>query len=635
MNIKPIAGIIICGFVHLAASAQLTAEQRIQDSVIGWWSNSKYDHLKPQTDAAGKKKEIYVNKMVDWMKKTYTPVAGLGTTSRYIDKSGYGVLCYVWNVSHNKMWTEPNGNFRPIPEENTPFWIAANRVFGSYTIPLFQKNDEYYFTMQPDGYGYDDQADKRNKKADPRIHPNAYKYLTWVNEWQTVYLTPNNKLPFVAITKGELLQRAEESLEMQLANEIKDVQAKWPGNKKAQDEALAYRKQTIEKYRSNIKQLRERHQSSLNEPAIIRDMQPTMYSFELDPDIFKIDAYSKNLKHYYQVYKVDPALYTKMQSDIPQWVAVAFPFETKESGNQLFEMYTALSQNFNYDYVYNYFFDPEKVKGLPYKPANEEQLTNRLNGYRNRNTASIRPVANTTTAAGNNFFFDDFASSSEGGDPANWYYRKAGKHALITTIKNQPGKWLQLGYNTPVNPSLLKKPLPENFTLEYDIVTDGGFDSRTGGAALLTINTRMATADGAERDGGDGSKIAVEIISGNERDYDNNNYMGVLRVRINSSPEPNTQNFSGGLVYEYPLREFTNNKTKVHAAVTVKNTVLAVSINNKPVAVSTSFKMTYGAACINCGVPAGTRFNTVFWKNTTNNADDVKVYISNIKITEE
>lgn len=612
--------------------AQLTAEQRIQDSVIGWWSNNKFDHLKPPTDPAGKKKEAHVNKMLEWMKKTYTPVAGLGTTSRYIDKLGYGVLCYVWNVSHDKMWTESNGNFRPISEENTPFWIAANRVFGSFTIPFLKKENEYYFTMQPDGYGLSDPA---MKKADPRIHPNAYKYLTWVNEWQTVYLTPNNKLPFIAITKGELLQKAEEGLNNQLAYEIKDVQAKWPGNQKAQDDALTYRKQTIEKYRSNIQKLRERHKNSLNEPAVIRAMQPNMYSFELDPDIFKIDTYEKGLKHYYQVYKVNPELNTKMQSDVPQWVAVAFPFETKENGNQLYEMYTALSQHFNYEYVYNYFFDPEKVKGVSYKPANEEQLIARLNNYRKKNASAIRPAANPVAAPANTFFFADFASSNEGGDPANWFFRKYGKHAVVTPVKNQSGKWLQLGYNTPVNPSLLKKPIPENFTLEYDVVTDGGFTSRTGGAALLTLNTRTATADGTERDAGDGSKISIEIISGNERDYDNNNYMGMLRVRINSTPEPNSQNYSGGLVYEYALREFTNNKTKIHVAVTVKNNTLTVRINNKPVAVSTDFKMTYGANCASCGVPAGTRFNTIFWKNTTSDADNIKVYISNIKISKE
>jgi len=612
-------------------SAQLTPEQRIQDSVIGWWSNNKFDHLKPQTDVIGKKKEAHVNKILEWVKKSYTPVAGLGTYSRYIHKTGYGVLFEIWDVSHDKEWTEPDGKFKPIPEQNTPFWVGVNRTFGSFAIPFLQKENESFFTMQPDGYEAADRLEN-GKKTDPRIHPNAYKYITWCNNWQTVYITPNNKLPFVAVTKAELLQKAEEGLDKQWASEVKDVQEKW-SDKKTQDEVLAIRKREIEKYRTNIQQLRERHQSTLNEPAVIRDMQPTMRSFQLDPDIFKIDNAAKELNAAYQVYKIDATLRAKMESDVPQWIAIAFPFETKEKGNQLYELYTALSQNFNYEYVYNYFFNPEKIKGIPYKPANEDQLITRLNNYRKKNAAAIDPAANTVSMPANTFFFDDFSSSNQGSEPVNWYFRKYGKHAVVTTLTNHLGKWLKLGYNTPVNPSLLKKPIPENFTLEYDVVTDGDFTSRTGGAVKLSLNTRAANADGTEINAGNGSSVSIEIASGNEADYNNNNYRGIVRIKLNSTPDLNVENNSSGLLYEYALLEFTNKKTKIHVTVKVKNNVLTVFINNKPIAISTDFKMIYGGKCITCGLPAGTKFNSVFWSNSTNDADTIHVYISNVKIT--
>jgi hypothetical protein len=615
--------------------AQLTAEQRIQDSVIGWWSNTRFDKLKPPTDALGKKKEVHINKILEWVKKTYTPVAGLGTYSRYIHKTGYGILFEIWDVSHDKEWTEPNGKFKPIPEQNTPFWVGINRTFGSFAIPFLQKENGSFFTMQPNGYAAADRIMENGAKADPRIHPNAYKYITWSNNWQTVYITPNNKLPFVAITKAELLQKAEEGLDKQWASEIKDVQAKWPNDKKVQDEVLVIRKQEIEKYRNNIQQLRARHQNSLDEPAVIRDMQPTMRSFQPDPDIFKIDNAAKERNETYQVYKIDVALKAKMETDTPQWIAIAYPFANKEKGNQLFEMFTALSQNFNYDYVYNYFFDTEKVKGIPYKPANEEQLTARLNNYRKNNAASITPVANPVSVSPNTFFFDDFSSGTEGGSPANWFFKKQGKHAVVTSVKNQTGKWLKLGYNTPVNPSLLKKPVPENFTVAYDVITDGNFTSRTGGAVTLVLNTRASSADGTEVQGGNGARVAIEIASGNEADYNNNNYRGIVSVKINATPDLNKENNSPGLVYEYALREFTNNKTKIHVAVKVINSILSVFINDKPVAVSTNFKMTYGGKCITCGLPPGSRINTIFWNNSTNDSGNINVYIGNIKITKE
>lgn len=620
--------------VSIPSFGQLTSEQRIEDSVIGWWSNTRFDKLKPQTDPLGKKKEVLVNKIIEWMKKTYTPVAGLGTYNRYINKSGYGVLFEVWDVSHDKEWTEADGKFKPIPEQNRPFWVAINRTFGSYSIPFLQKDNESFFTMQPDGYAADTRIMENGKKADPRIHPNVYKYITWCNSWQTVYLTPDNKLPFVEVTKGELFQKAEEGLDKQWAVEVKDVQEKW-SDKKTQDEVLAIRKQEIEKYRVNIKLLRERHQSTLNEPAVIRDMQPAMRSFQLDPDIFKIDNATKEFKAAYQVYKIDATLRAKMESDVPQWVAIAFPFANKEKGNQLFELYTALTQNFNYDYAYNYFFDPEKVKGIPYKPANEAQLTVRLNNYIKRNESAITPVANQVSLPPNTFFYDDFSSSPEGDAPVNWFFKKYGQHATVTKLPIQSGKWLKLGYNVPVTPTFLKKPIPENFTLEFDMITDGEFDSRAGGAVRLVLNTRAASSDGTEVQGGNGSRVSIEIVSGNERDYDNNNYRGIANIKINSTPDLNQENNVSGLSYEYALREFTNKKTKIHVALTVKNNILIVLINNKPIAKSSDFKMAYGGKCVACGVPTGTKFTNIYWENSTSDSDKVKVYISNIKITKE
>jgi hypothetical protein len=111
--------------------------------------------------------------------------------------------------------------------------------------------------------------------------------------------------------------------------------------------------------------------------------------------------------------------------------------------------------------------------------------------------------------------------------------------------------------------------------------------------------------------------------------------MGVLKVTINATPDVNKQNYSEGISYAYPLVEFTNKKTTVHVAITVKNNVVSVFINDKPVAESTSFKLAYGGKCINCGVPSGTKFNSIFWNNSTNDADHVKVYMSNVNITKE
>lgn len=323
----------------------------------------------------------------------------------------------------------------------------------------------------------------------------------------------------------------------------------------------------------------------------------------------------------------------KCKSDQPQWIAVNFPYETKEAGNQLYEMYRSLTEHFNYGYLQDYFFNPKFDKRIPYTAVNEQLLTATLNNYRKKAAPKTNAVAVALPAKV--FFMDDFSGSTESSKPAGWFYSSYGNHSVTATIKNKPGKWLQLGYNNPVSPIEMKKPLPENFTLEYDLATDADFTSNTGGASSLVLTTRTSNANGSENVYNNGTKVKINISSGNESEYNNNNYRGDLSVKINSSPSLNTQNQSEGISFNYPLREFTNKKNMVHVAVKVKDNQLTVFLNDKPVAVSTDFKMVYGGACISCGVPAGTRFNAMFWDNTTNDADHVKVYISNVKITKE
>jgi hypothetical protein len=620
-------------FFIINAQAQLTAEQRIQDSVIGWWDNNRFDNaLKPTTDPIQKKRVDITNLFVDWMKKSYTPVGGLGTVTRINNNVSFGVKFLVWNVSHDKEWTDEKGHFKPIPEENTAFGIWCNLVPASYKVPFLNYSGDSYFTWPTDGYGANA---KDTKDLDLKKFPTISKYITHNNESQIVLLAPNNKLPFVEVTIGEYLNGAFAGIGKELQKKKDDILDQNRGTDEAtvkrRESFYAYQENEFERFRKGIRKWLDVYKDHLNEPALVNHLQPTINDFYGD-----IDPFKKSISDpVYPVYKITKEVVEKCKTDKPQWIAAYYYYENKERGNQLHEMYRSFTENLNYEYIYNYFFDPEKVKGKSYTAANEDQLKARLDNYRKKITAATNPVTNNVALPANTFFFDDFSSSSEDGEPVNWFFRKFGKRAVVTTIKNQHGKWLQMGYNTPVNPSLLKKPIPENFTLEYDMVTDGDFDSRTGGAVSLSLNTRQATADGTEVNGGNGTKVSMEIISGNERDYDNNNYRGIVRIKINSTPEVNNENYSGGLVYEYPLREFTNKKTKIHVAVTVKNNVLTVFINNKAVAISTDFKMAYGGKCINCGIPAGTTFKSIFWSNATNDAEHIKVYMSNIKITKE
>lgn len=616
--------------------AQPTNEQRIQDSIIGWWDNNKFDNkIKTSTDPIQKKRIAIADTFVSWMKKTYTPVAGLGTVTRQNYSNYFGVYFMVWNVSFDKDYLDAEKHFKPIPEENTPFRINANFIPSSYVIPFISNATQTYFTWPQDGYrvSLEDQAAKRN--VDPKIHPNCYNYITRFNESVSVFLAPNNSLPFAAVSIGEYLDSSEAALDKAFLVEKEKIDKQWT-KQQSREEAYALQQKEFDRYRNAIKKWRQKYSAKLKEQAYTRHLQPTIINeFFGDIDPFEGNELEKKLKQLHPIYKMDAATTEKCKTEKPQWVAVTFPYFTKENGNQQFELYTTLTQNLNYEYIYNYFFDAQKIQGKAYKLANASQQYVRMIAYKNKIAASLNPVGTNTSPIGNAHFEDNFRFSMENQSPNNWYFNRYGKHSTIRIQKNEQGKWLELGYNNAVSPTTLKKPLPQNCTIEYDVITDGGYTSRTGGAVELILNTRNALNDGSETFAGNGSQISVRTIAGNEADYNNNNYMGLATLKIKSVPELNKQNNSDGLHYEYALKEFTNNTTKIHVAVNITNGLVEVLVNNNLIASSATSKLTYGGSCVECGIPANTAIKSIYWKNITNDADNIKVYISNIKITKQ
>ncbi len=618
-------------FLSTAILAQFTPEQRIEDSVIGWWENLKYDKkLTPDNNPERKKKIERLDKLVEWMKKSYTPVGGLGTYTRYINTSNWGVQFAVWNVSFNKEWLDPKGKFRPIPEELTKFGVQANGIPGSYPISFINTPLQYYFTWQPDGYGLNEQSDKKRKQLDPRIDPNAYPFITHINDWVTVYLAPENKLPFTTVSRGELLNQAEAALDGQLEIEEKDVEQKWPGNLKAQQEAFAYRKTEVDKYRNNIQQLKKKYANTLSEPAVLRSMQPGFRSFSLDPDPFAITVLERDRKAYYPVYKLTQDVIEKCKTSQPQWIAFWVPFETKENGNQLMEMYRSMTRHINFNYLYNYFYAPEKINGLPYKPANETELNTRLENYRKK-AHQANPYTRQQLSP-REFFKDDFSSNAIGTRPAGWYFRTYGEHTVIAGLNGTPGKWMKPGYGSNIQPMWLKGPLPENFSLEFDLVTDD-FKSRTGGAIRVHLSSYPRLEDGREQTGQPGISLDLDIIAGNENDFNNNNYMGETRLELHTNPSIFKENFSEGLFFKGATRHFTNRKKSIHVKMEVKNGEITLYQNGLKISSQSDMRLTYGKECQGCKVPSGTKFKTLYFRNITNEPDLNGIYLSNISMT--
>lgn len=600
--------------LSLKSYSQLTREQRIQDSVIGWWSNNHWDRKwKTPTDAEGKIIDKHLLNFIDWMKKSYTPVGGLGTVTRMRQDWGYGVKFNVWNVTYccEGKWLDEKGHFKPVSEENTPFFIWVNQITGAYPMNYLNKNGDYYFTWMNDGSG----DLFVHQKKDPRpegIHPNASQFITIRNESQTVMLVPDNKLPFIKVTKRELLEKSDKALSEMIVS----------GNQN--------KKQDYERYRKTIAELKEKYKTSLDEPAIVRNFQSdeSMFNFS---DPFELHNNGNPLMSY-PVYKLAQGVLENMKKAQPQWVTIYYPFFTQEDGSQKNELYTALTQNLNYEYIYNYFFNPEKVKGRSYTPSDEAGLNARLDNYRNANKQNLE--TKPKNFGENIYFAEDFSNNLPGNKPKDWFFNGMKEHVEIKKFDGENGNWAQLGIYNAFRPNLLKYPLPKNFKIEFDLITDTNFSVRTGGVAKLTINTRKMLDSGNDNTLGNGETLNITFASGAREALNSNNFRGAVTMEVNSSPSKNKQNFVEGAKVSSPMTEFTNRSPKIKVTISVRDGLVDIFINGKMKISSSDLKLAYGGDCISCGLDPSSLINSINWSATTeSNSDVIKVYLGNVVIT--
>ena len=645
-SVKACLCIVLCCSAFISGMAQLTPEQRIQDSVIGWYTVAPKKATAPlqiegKTFSAQQQENL--NEITRWMRQTYTPVAGLGTHKNILfitageyrpikrfPPHSYGVDFRVWNVTYDKRWMDEKGHFKPVSEEYTRFHAEVNAIPGAWPISWINNDDRYVFTWAADMTGSSLLPEARNQPGS--VHPNIKPWIRWQNKsHQSIILAPGNKLPIVPVTKGELLQMAEESYDMLVKELRMTVEQQFSSSpKNVIDEAFEGRKKNLEKYVQNIRKLREKHRATLNDPAMVRNYAMSIQDFETDPDPFVIWDVAANNKEYYQVYRYPKDLLQKCKTDQPQWLAITVPFETKKDGNQLYEMYTAIVENFNYDYAYNYFFDPEKVRGKAYQPAYADQLNARLAGYRKKGveTASIAP----TTSAPGVLLSDDFTANAVGQGARGWYVSSSGEPSTVVSVGTEKGKWLKLGYNNSVSPFTLKKPLPSAHTITFDVVTDP-FSSRTGGALVLYMSTYPLLSSGVEDKSKDGAWIKLTIMAGNADDLQNNNFRGEAKLELHTDPPLYRENFNEGAFFTKSLTEFTNKKTRLRVQLSVDKGIITLRLNDQLVASSDKdMKLAYGGICQDCKIPAGLLFNTIRWENSTNNAKETGVYIGNVRI---
>lgn len=101
-------------------------------------------------------------------------------------------------------------------------------------------------------------------------------------------------------------------------------------------------------------------------------------------------------------------------------------------------------------------------------------------------------------------FFDDFSQDNVGDFPALWNTSSKGE---VVTLSSNPGKWFKLGLGGVIAPEF-KGKLPENFTLEYDVVFEVIQSNWAGTVKMDFFKGADNVVESSENIGGFGFKIS-------------------------------------------------------------------------------------------------------------------------------
>ena len=286
------------------------------------------------------------------------------------------------------------------------------------------------------------------------------------------------------------------------------------------------------------------------------------------------------------------------KKDKPQWILISWDYYPIDAVER--HQHKAIVNNFNFSYVYNFFFYPEKVKGKPYQPL-------RSPSFKETVVVSEKSVSAKNASPDKAvYFYEDFSTTGVGKRPAGWTVRTNGVGAdcVVATLDGIPEKWISIAGST-LRPSTLSKPLPENFTLTYDVIAPENFT--WGGKGLVLLLSKEKNEGTAE------SYVRLKLRPGS------GGADGEAELEMK---------FPAGYPREtkwYVATGFSNNK---------KTNRINVSIRKK----EESFQFLLDGKMIaeyNKGIPAGMLFNAVSFDMGRSDGETERYYVSNIKITKD
>jgi len=617
---KYLSLIALIVILPLLAKTQISTKQQIEDSSFGWMRVYHFKGIKE-----GKKMDdrffsaaqlSLTDSFANWIQASYIPKGTIGDVRKVIipkiglynkfqafSPQGYGATSYTWSLEMK------NGKPTPIQETEIPWGITANEVPGIAMEKLCTNGDYYFFMEEADPFlegTPKDVINKYNIKTLPQFssfytaHSTASRYDRNAGIVEAVLLCKNNQLPFIKVTIGDLLDKAGKLIHDEYEKRIKDIREKNKDNQKSIDYFTSYENENYRKALITYDKLKEKYKSRLNDWAAIHSKFDYI-DFANGYDIFTRRQLNEGGSSLilFPVYKFAPGIVEQSKQDKPLWIRVTWSWEVFDERTR--HMHESIINNFNFQYLYDFFYDPEKVKGKTYQPLHSPYTKETL-VITERSTTAKKAIADNSI-----HFFEDFSSNAIGQKPIGWYsgINTQGSYSKVVELPDEEGKWLELKGHYGLVPNDLKKPLPQNFSFSYDVAVPKGFT--WGGKGLEMFIAKEKNTGNME------NFIRFRMRPG----FDGRAGEGELETK---SPAA----YTSGTKY-CQLPNFSNDKkiNRINVMIKKKAEILELYVDKKLVAtVSNAF-------------PADILFNAVSFSHSRSDSETEKYFISNIKISRE
>lgn len=639
---KNIVTVILCLLFWVPnTSAQRNKDAQLEDSIFTWKAIPKLNasgYPRTFTPAQIKHPELFAQ----WLRKSYIPIGALDFSDAIAEPNkkdevqpyGAGINASIWRA----IWDNAGTKVIRQPHSATPIYLLTNHIIDAEPVSMLTIPGRAVFTRRSPEIekAFAGSSERRNKLVNQlklEEHPQIGKYIIQYYGCDgdgcqprvAVYLAPNNKLPIRQLTRGEVLDMCEQAIATEAEKRREKIRAenRAYGAAAQQKWVKHFDDEVLPVWEANLLKLKEKYKGALNIPAEMNHSNGIWMSyFETYNDIFDTEDAKRFKSNTYGIYTYEDGVLQKSKQDQPIWVCISWEPTNNQDFPFIREIHRSMITHFNFDYVSDYFFNPEKVKNKPYTILNEVQQKEHLASYKSKK--ENKPAVAKNLPA-NVYFFDDFSGNNAGQKPQGWYMPSVGEPSVIATPKGETGNWVKIGQHR-LMPVHNNQALPENFKLEFDAATDKDFTENTGGGFLLRIHNKLMTPNGDYKDAPKQIFIDLDAKTGNMKFTQNPT--GYIRLKTTYTGMNSALRYADVLQYS---NDFSNKTSKVHFTITKEGKKVRAFIDgNEITALDKHGKLIPGFN----ELPEGTKFTSFYFENITNHSSKhLGVYISNIKVT--